>query len=308
MNDQIVMTGIGLAVVLTLTLLLHRYAGIGLGWQPVIAGVRAILQLAVIALILNGVFSQPWTAALFVVLMMSVAALTASGRLKDLHRGRVAAIAGVCTAAIISITLVFALRMMEFEVRYIIAIAGIVIGNSMSGVTLTGRNFMRSSYAHRGEVEGWLALGARPRQAFARISQESIREALIPTIDQTKSTGLVTLPGAFVGAIMGGASPVEAARFQVVVLVTVMLAITIGGIITTRILSTSPVVPIPPDERDNGQKPAPSSSTPSKDSEPPGPEGSSSSESDMVIQEETDEKAETGASNRKASNSSERRG
>lgn len=254
MNDQLVMTGIGLVIILVLTMGLHRWAGIGLGWQPVIAGIRAVLQLAVIALILQGVFSEPWTGALFVVLMMTVAALTAAGRLKELYRGRVAAIAGVVIAATISIALVLGLRMMEFEVRYVIAIGGIVIGNSMSGVTLTGRNFLRTSIAQRGEVEGWLALGATPLKAFRRISQESIREALIPSIDQTKSTGLVTLPGAFVGAIMGGASPVEAARFQVVVLITVIFAITVAGIIATRILATSPTIPVQTEQNSKEQE------------------------------------------------------
>lgn len=65
---------------------------------------------------------------------------------------------------------------------------------------------------------------------------------LIPSIDQTKNTGLVTLPGAFVGALMGGASPIEAAHFQLVVLISVMFAQTVVGVIETRILSRATTI------------------------------------------------------------------
>ena len=78
----------------------------------------------------------------------------------------------------------------------------------MSAATLAGRNFSRTSQARRWEIEAWLSLGATPAQAHEEIGHESVRESLLPTLDQTKSTGLVTLPGAFVGALFGGASPV----------------------------------------------------------------------------------------------------
>ena len=64
------------------------------------------------------------------------------------------------------------------------------------------------------------------------MARHAIRSALIPTVDQTKTTGLVTLPGAFVGAIFGGVSPLEAGRFQLVVLAGIMAA----GAVTAAIL------------------------------------------------------------------------
>jgi putative ABC transport system permease protein len=97
--------------------------------------------------------------------------------------------------------------------------------------------------ARSDEVEGWLALGATPRIAYADIARRAVHEALLPTIDQTRSTGLVTLPGAFVGALFGGANPIEAARFQLVVLAGIMLTQTITGLTVARILSAAPVLP-----------------------------------------------------------------
>ena len=66
--------------------------------------------------------------------------------------------------------------------------------------------------------------------------------AVLPNLDQTKSTGLVTLPGAFVGALFGGASPVEAAQFQLVVLAAIMLSMLVCGWVVTRLASESPYV------------------------------------------------------------------
>jgi putative ABC transport system permease protein len=62
------------------------------------------------------------------------------------------------------------------------------------------------------------------------------------SLDQARTTGLVTLPGAFVGALFGGASPVEAAQFQLVVLAGVALAMTLTGVVVTRLAGHTPFV------------------------------------------------------------------
>jgi putative ABC transport system permease protein len=118
-----------------------------------------------------------------------------------------------------------------------------VIGNSMTAATLAGRNFLRASHERRGEIEALFALGASPQLAHEEIGREAVREALLPNLDQTKSTGLVTLPGAFVGALFGGASPVEAAQFQLVVLAGIGLAMMTTGIVVTRLAGRAPYAP-----------------------------------------------------------------
>ena len=87
------------------------------------------------------------------------------------------------------------------------AVGGIIIGNSMTAATLAGRNFLRGSRARRTRSRPGSRSARRPPQAHEAIGREAVRESLLPTLDQTKSTGLVTLPGAFVGALFGGASP-----------------------------------------------------------------------------------------------------
>ncbi|WP_246081515.1 ABC transporter permease [Nocardioides litoris] len=234
--------GLGLAVVVATTVVVARWARVGLGWVPVTSILRATVQLGVVALLLQGVLAREGTVVLFLLLMASTASLTAAGRLRELWHGRRAAVAGVVSGAAVALGLVLALRLVELDARYVVAVAGIVIGNAMSAATLSGRTFLRSVRRRRDEVEGWLALGATPAVAHREIGREAVREALLPNLDQARSTGLVTLPGAFVGALFGGASPVEAARFQLVVLAGVALAMVVCGVVVTRLLGRTPYV------------------------------------------------------------------
>lgn len=235
-----------LALVLT-TMAVARVAGVGLGWAPLVSLARASAQLGVVALLLRGILTVPWTVLAFLALMLLTASWTAAGRLSELWHGRRAAVAGVLAGASVSLAMVLALRLVEPEPRYLVAVAGIVIGNAMSAATVSGRNFLRALRHRRDEVEAWLSLGATPSRAHLEIGRESVRESLLPNLDQTRSTGLVTLPGAFVGALFGGASPAVAARFQLVVLAGIALAMVVTGVVVTRLLGRSPYV-VPADE------------------------------------------------------------
>lgn len=242
--DLLVRTATGLAVLVALTIGLQHWRRLPLGVRPLTAVLRAALQLGVIALVLRGVLTFPALVVAFVALMLTTASLTSGARLRELWGGRRAALAGVLAGGIAATALVLALGLVPFDARNIVAVGGILIGNAMSAATLSGRNFRTMALARSGEVEGWLALGAAPRTAYADIARRAVHEALLPTIDQTRSTGLVTLPGAFVGALFGGANPVEAARFQLVVLAGIMLTQTITGLTVARILSAAPVLPV----------------------------------------------------------------
>jgi putative ABC transport system permease protein len=156
--------------------------------------------------------------------MFAVASLTAARRvgLSWKNLGIVGGSMGLGAAATFGI--IFASGAIDLTPRYALAIGGIIIGNAMTTATLAGRRFAEAVIDHWGEVEGWLALGATPRQSTLELARRAVYSALIPSIDQTKTTGLVTLPGAFVGAIFGGISPLEAGRFQMVVLAGIMAA------------------------------------------------------------------------------------
>ena len=239
---EVLRFGAGLLVLVGTVLAVAHAAGVHLGWAPLTAMLRATVQLAVVALVLRGVLDVAWTVVAFVALMLATASWTAAGRLRELWWGRRAALAGVVVGSAVSVGLVLVLHLVELEVRYVVAVAGILVGNAMSAATLAGRGFLRASRQRRDEVEAWLALGATPSWAHLEIGRESAREALLPTLDQTRSTGLVTLPGAFVGALFGRASPAVAAQFQLVVLAGIAVAMTVCVVVVTRLLGRSPYV------------------------------------------------------------------
>lgn len=236
--------GLRLLVLPLLVVALAHAGGIRLRWLPLVALVRATVQLGLVALLLRGILDAPATVAAFVALMLTTASLTAAGRLRELHRGRRIAVAGVVSGAAVALLAIFVLRLVDTGATYVIAVAGIVVGNAMTAATLSGRTFLRASQERRDEVEAWLSLGATPAQAHAELGRTSAREALLPGLDQTRSTGLVTLPGAFVGALFGGASPIEAAQFQLVVLAGLGLAMTVTALIVTRLAGRTPFVAI----------------------------------------------------------------
>ncbi|CAN5253403.1 hypothetical protein BH09ACT12_BH09ACT12_07130 [soil metagenome] len=239
--------GLRLLVLPLLVVVLARWGRIGLRWLPFWALARATAQLGLVALLLRGILDAPATVLAFVALMLTTASFTAAGRVAELHRGRRIAALGVVSGAAVALLVIFVLHLVRSEATDVIAVAGIVIGNAMTAATLSGRNFLGASRQRRDEVEAWLSLGATPTQAHAELGRVAAREALLPGLDQTKSTGLVTLPGAFVGALFGGASPLEAAQFQLVVLAGLGLAMTVTALIVTRLAGRSPYVSVEPD-------------------------------------------------------------
>lgn len=241
----LVRTVVGIAVLVTAVMIVLRASGVRVGAQPVIAVLRAIGQLTLASVIVSGALSVPWTVIAVLALMLTMASATSAGRLHTLDGGRRAAALAVITGALVAIGAVFALGMMPLSARNVLAVGGIVTGNAMTAATLAGRHFRTLAHHRAGEVEAWWSLGATSPVAFGDVAREAVRDALIPNIDQTRSSGVVTLPGAFIGALAGGASPLEAARFQVVVLVAILTAQTLSALVLTRRLARTSRLPVP---------------------------------------------------------------
>src|SRR5665647_235123 len=206
-------------------------------FAPAAAVLRGALQLAAISLILSGIIADPVWVGVGLVVMFAAAVGTVTGRI-GASRQHLAWVAGAMGLGVaVTLAIVFASGAIDFSPRYVLAIGGIIIGNAMSIATLSGKRFGEAVGDHWDEVEGWLALGATPRQSTRELARRAIHFAMIPSTDQTRTTGLVTLPGAFVGAIFGGASPLEAGRFQIVVLAGILCAGSIAAVTLVHLLA-----------------------------------------------------------------------
>lgn len=219
------------------TVLVLVGAGAPQPFGPGAAIIRGALQLVVISAVLSGVIRDPILVAAALLVMFTVASVTATRRIGWTGR-RYAAVAGTMAAGVaLTLLIVFGTGALTLSTRYVLAIGGIVMGNAMSIATLAGRGFAGEVDARWDEVEAWLSLGAAPRRATADAARRAVHAAMIPSTDQTKTTGLVTLPGAFVGAIFGGVSPLDAGRFQIVVLASIMAAGATTAVLLIRSLA-----------------------------------------------------------------------
>lgn len=240
---------VGIVALLAATYAILRVGGIRIGWAPIVAVTRGTVQIALVALALRGVLTAPPTVAVALMVMLGVASWTAADRLKGFAvtgaRPWPATIASCAAGAATTLSVVFVLGVLPAEPRYLVALGGIVIGGTMTGATMAGRHLMSGLRTQRETVEGWLALGATPREAVQDIARRAAAEALVPGLDQTRTTGLVTLPGAFVGALLGGADPLQAARFQLVVLAGLLAAQAMAVVVLTHLFGAPS--PLPPD-------------------------------------------------------------
>jgi putative ABC transport system permease protein len=238
-------TLVGVVLLIAIVTTVLRAYRVPRPYAPALAVLRGALQLAAISLILSGIIADPLWVGVGLAVMFAAAVGTVTRRLGATrqHVGWVAASMGLGVA--VTLGVVFASGALEFSPRYVLSFGGIIIGNAMSIATLSGRRFGEGVIERWDEVEGWLALGATPRQSTRELTRRAVHFALIPSTDQTKTTGLVTLPGAFVGAIFGGASPLEAGRFQIVVLAGILCAGSIAAVALIQFLAPVRQKPVP---------------------------------------------------------------
>ncbi|MFJ6011294.1 ABC transporter permease [Streptomyces sp. NPDC092952] len=213
--------GVVLAVLLAAAAGVAALASLGRSREILLAGLRAAVQLAAVSLLIGWVVrSLPPTLG-FVALMYAVAARTAGRRVTRNGTWWWAALpiaAGV--APVVGLLLLTGL--LPVKGIAMIPVVGILIGGALTATVLGGRRALDELTTRRGEVEAGMALGLLDRDARMEIARPAAADALLPGLDQTRTVGLVTLPGAFVGMLLGGASPVQAGAVQLFVLVALM--------------------------------------------------------------------------------------
>ncbi|MFV0435249.1 MAG: ABC transporter permease [Leucobacter sp.] len=224
-------------VLATIGTLVLVFARVDRWWAPALAVLRGGVQLAVLSVVLTEAISDPLWVSVALAVMFVVASLTSARRVVWSWRRYAMIAGGMFVGVSTSLAVIFVTGAVEFAPRYVLALGGILIGGSMTIATLTIRRLFQSIADRWDEVEAWFALGASPRQATAEITRNSVREALVPATDQTKTVGLVTLPGAFIGAIFGGLDPIAAGRFQIVVLAGILATAAMTSVIIARSLS-----------------------------------------------------------------------
>jgi putative ABC transport system permease protein len=219
----VVLIGIAAAVALV--------GRLGVSRAVVTASLRAVLQLAVVSAIIATVLRSAWATAGFIVLMLIVAVVTSARRVATVLRDGWAVVVPIAGGAIPVATAIFVAGTMPLTTVAVLPIAGILIGGAMTATSLAGRRALDELHQRHGQYEAALALGFMPHEAALEICRPTSGQALVPALDQTRTVGLVTLPGAFVGVMLGGGSAVQAGATQVLVLVALLAveAVAVAG-------------------------------------------------------------------------------
>lgn len=200
-----------------------------------VAVIRSFVQLTIVGYVIQGIFNSDslWLVVALLAFMVVFGAWTARGRAKAVPHAFVPLLIALGTAAAATLGIVIVLNVFEPKPRFMVPVGGMVIGNAMTAASVALNRLGDEIRDKAGLIEATLALGATARQATTRLVARSLRSGLIPLIDQTKTTGMVFFPGTMVGALLGGATPLNAVRLQLILLWTLMGAAAISTLIAT---------------------------------------------------------------------------
>jgi putative ABC transport system permease protein len=209
----------------------------GLESDYAVAVVRSFIQLIAIGYVIQAIFDEDTLTLVIalIVVMVLFGAYTARARADRVPGAFVPLLIGLSVAAAATLVLVVALGVFEPEPRYLVPVGGMVIGNAMTAAAVALNRLGEDIGENAGKIEATLALGATSTQAAAPILRRSLRSAMIPLVDSTKTTGLIFFPGTMVGMLLAGAEPVDAVRLQLVLLWTLLGSIAIATLIATTL-------------------------------------------------------------------------
>lgn len=201
-----------------LRLRLHR--------QVLWAAARMVVQLVAVGYLLRLVFaaSHPAVTLAIVLVMSAIAAREIAARPEQKFRG-VSGLAlsasgvAIATAVTVGLALLTAIRPHPwYDPRYAVSLVGIILGSVLNSGSLSLDSMVGGVARQRAGIEAQLALGASFHQATAPLLREAIRRGLLPIINQMSAAGIITLPGIMTGQILAGLDPVEAVKYQILLM------------------------------------------------------------------------------------------
>jgi putative ABC transport system permease protein len=210
--------------------------GLGLGRRLALASARTVVQLLLVGYVLTFVFAQR---TLLVILAMAAVMIVAAARAAIRRPSRTyggafghAFVTLLVSSLAISITTTAVIIGIEpwHEPRYFIPLLGMVLGNSLTGISLGLDTLLARVVEQKARIELELSLGATAWEAARPHVREAVRRGMIPIINSMMVVGLVSIPGMMTGQILAGADPLVAVKYQIVIMFMVAAATSLGCI------------------------------------------------------------------------------
>jgi putative ABC transport system permease protein len=226
---MIVLSIFDLAIAATLVLLLALLSlrmHPDLGRQLVFAATRTAIQLSLIGLVLKVLFEN--ASLLWVTLMASLMLLIAGRevmvRQERRFRGWWGYSVGTFSMFVSSfVVTIFALTVILgddpwYTPQYAIPLLGMLLGNTMNGISIAMDRLTGTAWEQAKIIEARLMLGERADEAIADIRRQAIRSGMIPIINAMAAAGVISLPGMMTGQILAGAPPLDAVKYQILIM------------------------------------------------------------------------------------------
>ena len=209
-----------------------------------IAAVRTVVQLSFIGLILAWIFArEQWYEVLVILTIMTlIAGSAAKNRVKRHYKGLLTDTLIAVSASGVLVTAIAIVMILHvqpwYTPQFVIPILGLILGNSLTAISLTSNQLINAFHEQQGRIEMMLSLSARPFEAIHEPIRSAIINGMTPTLNSMLVVGIVSLPGMMTGQILAGADPTQAVRYQIVTMflicVSSMLGCTISALLIYR--------------------------------------------------------------------------
>lgn len=216
---------------------------LGLERQLLIAALRTVIQLLLIGWILKLLFDQvnlAWI-SLIAMIMVTLAGYEIHQRQKHRFSGIWGYSIGTLSVFVSGFTLtLFSLLVMIqadpwYQPQYAIPLLGMLLGNTMTGISLGLDQLNKNALQQRRIIEAQLLQGHSAAQAIQPYRREATRIGMIPTINGMAAAGIISLPGMMTGQILAGAAPVEAVKYQILIMFLIAVGTGFGTLLAVSL-------------------------------------------------------------------------
>lgn len=226
-NSMITLSALDLGIASLLVVILSALTWRqGVSRSLLISAARMVVQLLLIGLVLNTLFELAtwYWVALMAIIMLLFAGREITARQQRRFKGLWGMSIGalslmLSTFAITVLTLLLVIQAEPwYTPQYAIPLLGMILGNSMTAVALVVNNITTGAWQQRNEIEARLMLGQSAHRAISKVRTESLHTGMIPIINAMAASGIVSLPGMMTGQILAGTAPIEAVKYQILIM------------------------------------------------------------------------------------------